>query len=99
MVDRVGGFRRKTRYKFRKNVRSRGKLSQRKYFQTFENGEKVILGADASYQQGMYFPRFHGKVGVVGKQVGRCYEVKIKDFNKEKNLIIHPVHLSKLAKV
>ena len=98
MVDRVGGFRRKTRYKFRKNVKQRGKLSQRKFFQTFDSGEKVLLHAESSYQQGMYFPRFHGKVGIVGKNVGRCYEVKIKDFSKEKTLIIHPVHLVKLNK-
>ena len=96
MVDRVGGFRRKTRYKFRKNVRNRGKLSQRRFFQTFDAGEKVRLEAESSYQDGMYFPRFHGKVGIVGKRVGRCYEVKIKDFSKEKTLIIHPVHLVKL---
>lgn len=96
MVDRIGGFRRKTRQKFRKNVNDSGKLSQRKFFQTFEVGEKVRLKAEPSYQKGMYFPRFHGKVGIVGGRTGRCYEVKIKDFSKEKTLIVHPVHLSRM---
>ncbi|MFW5865807.1 MAG: 50S ribosomal protein L21e [Nanoarchaeota archaeon] len=96
MVNRVGGFRRKTRHKFRKNIRDRGKLSQKKFFQTFSEGDKVLLNAESSYQRGMYFPRFHGKVGIVGDQVGRCYKVKIKDFSKEKTMIVHPVHLVKL---
>ncbi|MGM5480514.1 MAG: 50S ribosomal protein L21e [Nanobdellota archaeon] len=95
MVDRIGGFRRKTRQKFRKNIRERGKLSQRKFFQTFEGGDKVLLHADPAYQRGMYFPRFHGKVGIIGDKVGACYEVKIKDFSKEKTVIVHPVHLEK----
>ena len=43
----------------------------------------------------MYFPRFHGKIGTVVSQKGRCYTVKIKDGNAEKTLIVHPVHLRK----
>ncbi len=67
MTQRIGGFRRKTRHKLRKNVR----------------------------QKGMYLPRFHGRIGVVKGQRGKCYEVAIKDGSKEKILIVHPVHLKK----
>ena len=95
MVDRVGGFRRKTRYKMQKNVRAKGKISLRKYLQTFEVGDKVQLGAEPAVQKGMYFPRFYGKRGIVSKKVGTCYEVVIKDFTKEKTVVVHPVHLTK----
>jgi len=95
MVDRVGGFRRNTRHKMRKNVRAKGKISLKKYLQAFNVGDKVLLGAEPAYQKGMYFPRFYGKVGVVSKKVGTCYEVKINDFTKAKTVVVHPVHLAK----
>ena len=95
MVDRVGGFRRKTRGKLSKNVSQKGKISLRKFLQTFNVGDKVDLKAEPAYQKGMYHPRFHGKKGVVSKQVGTCYEVKIKDFTKEKTVVVHPVHMVK----
>lgn len=97
MVQRQGGFRRGTRYKLQKNVRQKGKVSQRKFFQKLEAGDRVKLTADPAYQKGMYFPRYHGKVGVVKGKKGSCYDVAIKDQNKEKILIIHPVHLKKLG--
>ena len=95
MVDRVGGFRRNTRHKMSKNVRLHGKISLKKYLQSFDVGDKVLLGAEPAYQKGMYFPRFYGKVGIVSKKVGTCYEVKINDFTKEKIVVVHPVHLAK----
>ncbi len=93
MVDRVGGFRRNTRYKMRKNVRARGKLSLRAFLQSYNIGDKVLLGAESGYQKGMYFPRFYGKVGVISKKVGTCYEVKIVDMTKQKTVVVHPVHM------
>ncbi|MFP4523344.1 MAG: 50S ribosomal protein L21e [Candidatus Nanoarchaeia archaeon] len=95
MVDRVGGFRRNTRYKMRKNVRSRGKVSLRRFLQTFKVGDRVRLAAEPAYQKGMYFPRFYGKIGTVTKKVGTCYEVAITDFTKKKIVVVHPVHLTK----
>jgi len=94
MVDRVGGFRRNTRHKLRKNVRQHGKISLRRFLQTFEVGDSVRLAAEPAYQKGMYFPRFYGKFGIISKVVGRCYEVKIKD-GKDKTVVVHPVHLNK----
>lgn len=95
MVDRVGGFRRKTRAKLRKNVSDKGKISLRNFLQEFKEGDIVKLGAEPAYQKGMYHPRFYGKVGVVSKVVGKCYEVQIKDFTKPKTVVVHPVHLVK----
>ena len=96
MVKRTGGSRRKTRHKLRKNVRTRGKISLTGFFQKFSSGDKVVLKADSAYQKGMYFPRFHGKIAVISKKIGTCYEVLLNDQGKDKTLIVHPVHLKKL---
>jgi len=98
MVKRIGGLRRKTRYKFRKEKRRRGKISITKYIQSFNIGENVYLTAESAVQKGMYHPRFMGKSGVIKSKRGKCYEVAINDFGKEKILIIHPVHLIKSLK-
>ena len=95
MTRRIGGMRRKTRYKFRKEARAKGKISLSDYFQSFNAGDKVHLGLESGVQKGMYRPKFMGKTGVVRGKRGRCYEVRINDFNKEKILIVHPVHLKR----
>ena len=96
MSKRVGGFRRKTRHKLAKSLREKGKLSIRKYLQEFKKGDKVLLKAEPSVHKGIYYPRFHGKTGVIKNKKGNCYEVAIKDNKKEKILIVHPVHLRRL---
>ena len=96
MVKRIGGLRRKTRYKFRKEKRSRGKISLTKYFQSFIAGDKVCLYVEPAVQKGMYHPRFLGKSGTIAGKRGRCYEVTINDLGKEKKLIVHPVHMKKV---
>ncbi len=95
-MKRIGGMRRKTRSKLRKNVSERGKISIRDYLQNFKEGEKVSLSAEPAYQKGMYFPRFHGLVGTIVGKKGSCYRVEIKDRNKLKELIVHPVHLQRM---
>lgn len=92
-MQRVGGFRRKTRNKLKKNVRQKGKINIRKYFQKFKKGDKVVFKAEPAIQKGMYHPRFHGKVGVVTGKTGNCYDVKIKDGKKVKLFKVHPIHL------
>ena len=95
-MKRVGGFRRKTRYKLRQSISNKGKLPVTKFLQEFEMGSRVVLKAEPSYQGGMFFLRFHGKVGeVVGKQ-GDCYLVAIKDGKKAKKCLTHPVHLQRV---
>ena len=95
-MKRIGGNRRKTRSKFRKNIKDRGKISIASFLQKLEKGDKVLLKADTGYQRGMYFRRFHGKSGIVDKKQGNCYYISIKDGNKEKNVLVHPVHLRKV---
>tara|TARA_Y100000310_G_scaffold78902_1_gene75582 strand:+ start:3982 stop:4278 length:297 start_codon:yes stop_codon:yes gene_type:complete len=98
MVKRTGGARRKTRNKFSKNIKEKGKISLRKYFQEFKEGEKVLLKVEPSIQKGVYFRRFHSKIGIVKGKKGNCYTVSINDMKKgkQKTLMIHPVHLKKV---
>ena len=96
MAKRIGGNRRKTRHKFAKTVRYRGKFSLADYFQTFKQGEKVCLVAEPSIHKGFYHARFHGKAGKVTKQRGQCYEVEITDVNMKKTLIVHPIHMQRI---
>ena len=96
MATRIGGTRRKSRHKLSKNYKSKGKITPTKYLQTFEKGEKVVLKAEPAVQKGLYELRFHGEVGDIIGQRGNSYLVKIKDGNKEKTLIVNPVHLKPL---
>ncbi len=96
MVKKIGGFRRKTRYKLARPRRERGKLSITRIFQKFEAGDKVILEANSFSQRGMYHPREHGKVAVVKEKAGRSYKLSLKEGKKEKNPIVHPMHLRKI---
>jgi len=95
-MQRIGGFRRKTRSKLAKNFREKGKISIARFIQEFKDGDMVCLKAEPGVQKGMYYPRFHGKAAVVTGKRGKCYEVKIKDNNQEKTLIVHPIHLRRL---
>lgn len=96
MVQRTGGFRRKTRKKLKKPLRRKGKISTTRYLQEFRQGDKVVLKAEPAIQKGMYFPRFHGKRGTIKGKKGKSYIVVIKDGKKEKELIVHPIHLLKV---
>jgi large subunit ribosomal protein L21e len=96
MVMRIGGSRRKSRHKMAKSVREKGKIKLAKYFQVLNKGDHICLQADPSIHSGLYHTRFHGKTGVVVCKKGVCYEVKIKDLNMFKTLIVHPVHLKRI---
>ncbi|MEA3378735.1 MAG: 50S ribosomal protein L21e [Nanoarchaeota archaeon] len=93
MTTRVGGFRRKTRSKLKKNIRNKGKISISSYFKRYKIGEKVNLLGEPAIQKGFFFPRFKGKIGVIKGKQGACYKVEIKDGKKAKILIVHPVHI------
>lgn len=95
MTKRIGGVRRKTRYKLSKEKRTKGKISITRYFQSFSQGDRVHLIVESSVHKGMYHPRFLGRAGIVNGKRGRCYEVTINDLGKEKKLIIHPIHLKR----
>jgi len=97
MVQRVGGFRRKTRYKLKKNQRQKGKISISKYFQSFKTGDKVIFSPEPAVQRGMPLPRYCGKMGMIEGKQGECYKVMMEEGKKKKVFIVHPVHLKRWA--
>ena len=92
-MKRIGGARRKSRYKMRLPLSERGKLPIKRYLQKFEEGEKVLLKAYPGEHKGLFSLRFHGKTGeIIGSQ-GSCYKVNIKDGGKTKTCVVNPVHL------
>lgn len=95
MVKRIGGTRRKSRDKLKKDIRRKGKISFSAYFQAYNIGDRVNLFLEPSVHEGMFHARFHMKSGVVKGKRGFSYEVSINDKGKEKMLIIHPIHLRK----
>jgi len=95
-MKRIGGIRRKKIGLFTKRANQKGKISIRNYLAEFDNGAKVALVLEPVVQAGIYHPRFAGKTGTIISRKGSCYEVRIMDMNKEKHLIIHPVHLKRL---
>jgi large subunit ribosomal protein L21e len=88
-------FGRGTRQKFSKHHRTKGKISIRKYFQEFKDGERVTLKVEPAYHKGRYYPRFHGRSGYVNGKSGECFNVLIKDGEKDKMIVVHPVHLQR----
>ena len=97
MVKRTGTARRKTRGISTKNIRRKGKVSITSYFTQFEKGDKALLNVEPAVQNGTYYRRYHGKIAEIVKKSGSCYELKVNDQGKQKSLIVHPVHLRKVA--
>jgi large subunit ribosomal protein L21e len=87
------GKRSKTRKVLSKRVRQKGMPSPQIMLQKFKVGQRVHVVIDPSVHYGMPFRRFNGKTGVVEKQQGGCYLVKIKDMRAEKTVLAHPAHL------
>jgi large subunit ribosomal protein L21e len=82
----------------RKPVRKRGKLQLSRYFQELKEGDFVAISREPTVQS--VFPkRFQGITGVVEARRGKAYMIKIKDGNKEKRLLIEPIHLKKIKQI
>ena len=79
----------------RKPLRTHGKIQLSKYFQEFQNGDRVAVIREHAVQP--KFPtQIQGRSGVVVNKRGDSYIIKMNDLNKEKTYIIHPLHLKKL---
>lgn len=96
MVQRIGGSKRKSKSIFKQYYKDKGKIPLSRYFQEFALGDKVALTANLVVKKGMYFRRFHGKIGHITGKKGFCYQVALKNGNKQKLFNIHPVHLTKV---
>lgn len=79
----------------RKQVREKGKLKLSSYFKKIEDGINVAIVTDVGIRAS--FPkRIKGMSGKVVGSRGKFKLVEIKDGDKLKTFIIHPVHLKKL---
>jgi len=88
------GYRSKTRRIFRKKPRFRGIKGINKFLVKYEPGDVVDIIVDPAFQKrGMPHKRFHGKTGVIVGIRGKCYEIKVKDINKEKLIIVGKEHI------
>lgn len=93
MVSNIGGLKRKSRYKFKKERRQKGKVSISRFMQAFDKGQKAHLSIEPSLHKSSYHSRFIGKTGKIKGLRGKCYEILIDDKGKEKIIIVHPSHL------
>ncbi len=96
MPKRMGSIQRKSRYKFKRELRDQGKIPLNRYLQNLASGDAVSLVIMPAVQEGRFFSRFHGLNGVVTGKRGFCYQVRINDKGKDKTLYVHPVHLKKI---
>lgn len=78
-----------------KSVRNKGKTRLSEYFKGLKEGDKVAvtrdLGIKASFPQ-----RIIGSTGKVTGTRGKYSVIEIKEGNKNRTFIIHPVHLKRL---
>jgi len=82
----------------KKHIRSRGKLQLSRYFQELDEGDFVAISREQSLP--INFPkRFQGLTGIVEGKRGKAYIVKLKDGNKEKRILIEPIHLKKIKQI
>jgi len=79
----------------KKSVRIRGKLQLSRYFQELDKGDFVAISREQSVPVN-FGKRFQGITGIVEGKRGKTYIVKIKDGNKEKRILIEPIHLKKI---
>jgi len=87
------GPRKKTRYKFKKDLRRRGLAPVTSLIRKYEVGDKVHIVCEPSVQKGMPHRRFHGKTGTIIGQRGRAWVLEINDGNSKKVVISRPQHL------
>ena len=76
----------------RKSVRERGKIRFSEYFKSLKEGDRVAVKAERSISNNLP-KRIQGRTGVITGKRGRSYIVSLKELNKEKTFIIHPIHL------
>lgn len=94
LMVRHHGYRTKTRRLYKKKCRARGLPGLSRFMVDYENGDKVDIIGDPSFQKrGLPHRRFFGKTGVIVGSRGRCYEVDVKDGNKTKTLFIGREHI------
>jgi large subunit ribosomal protein L21e len=78
-----------------KKIREKGKLKLSCYFKKIEKGDKVAISLDRGVRAN-FSKRIIGKSGEVIGSRGNFNVVEVKEGNKKKTFILHPVHLRRL---
>ncbi len=75
-----------------KKIRTKGKIPLSKYFKKYSDGDTVAIVKELGVRAA--FPlRIVGKTGKIIGSRGTYKIVKLKDGNKVKMYIVHPIHL------
>ncbi len=78
-----------------RRIRQKGKISFSQWFKKVNKGDRVSIVKNPAVRSG--FPkRVVGLSGIVKEDRGSFKLVDVKDGNKIKTFIIHPIHLRKL---
>lgn len=78
-----------------KAIREKGKISLKRFFQKFKEGDLVAVVRELSINLG-YSKRIQGRTGKVMGKRGSAYEVEISDLGKPKRYLIKPIHLKRI---
>ena len=78
-----------------KRIREKGKIKLSNYYNILEQGQRVAVVKELSVKSSIP-DRIIGRCGVVEGTRGDYKLVRIKEGNKTKTFIIHPIHLKLL---
>ena len=91
MVRASKGFRRGTRNKLKKALRTKFKPNM--FITDYKEGQSVIINHNPLSQSGMPHPRFKSMMGTIVKRRGDSYMVDVKVGKTYKHLIVKGEHL------
>ena len=78
-----------------KKPRQKGKFSFSNFFQAFKSGDSVAVVRNLTFPF-FYKTQIQGRTGRIVAKRGSQYEVEVKDLNKPKRYMLHPIHLKKI---
>lgn len=93
MARRSKGLKSKGRKKFTKHPRDRGHPPATAAVKELPLGSRVAIIINPTVQKGQPHHRYHGRIGILQKKVGRAYVVEIEEGAKKKSIICTPEHL------
>ena len=96
MVRASSGFRRGTRRKLKKSLRS--KFKPNTFMTDFKPGDIVIVKHDPASQAGMPHPRFRSQAGEIVEKRGNGYLVDLRAGKTTKRLVVRGEHLKPAGK-
>jgi len=96
MVQRTGGYRKKTRSKLSKRPRDSGKVTVNSLLREFKVGDKVRIAIEPAVHKGLPHPRFANKIATIIEKRGSGYMIEFLDGNKKKRILSLPIHFESI---